>query len=200
MKIIPLQKNPTQYTCNSYLILGDWNKLDDFNTLIDVGMDDFIIDEINSINTGVGKRSIDQIIITHNHFDHSGGLKKLIKLYDPKIYAFDVFQKGVLRLKHGDVIKAGDRYFDILHTDQHSSDSICMLCKHDGVLFSGDTPIVLSGTDGTYTQSYKELLKFLVQMNVKVIYPGHGPLIEGDITKMLHQSLANSRRQAVKAD
>ena len=37
MKIVPLKKRPGTYSCNSYLILGDWNRIEDVNTLIDPG-------------------------------------------------------------------------------------------------------------------------------------------------------------------
>lgn len=35
MKIIPLKRNNGRYSCNPYLVLGDWNRLDDINTVID---------------------------------------------------------------------------------------------------------------------------------------------------------------------
>ena len=68
MKVICLKRNSMKYTCNAYLILGSWNSLQDTNTLIDVGIDASIINEIEKINTGVGKRPVEQIIITHEHF------------------------------------------------------------------------------------------------------------------------------------
>ena len=43
MKIIPLKKNDKIYSCNSYLILGDWNRVEDVNTLIDPGIDGFVL-------------------------------------------------------------------------------------------------------------------------------------------------------------
>ncbi len=197
MKVIPLQKNPKQYTCNAYLVLGDWNKIDDVNTLIDIGMDDYILEEIRTINTGVGKKPIDQIILTHNHFDHSGGLKTLIQKYNPKIYSYDVFQDGVMKLKHGDVIRAGDRYLDVFHTDQHSSDSVCLICKHEGIVFTGDTPVQVNSTQGNYSRSFGDLIKVMLHMHINTIYPGHGPPIEGDIRTLLHQTLSNIRSHAV---
>ena len=55
MKIISLKKSDTVYSCNSYLILGDWNRIEDINTVIDPGTDGFILDEIEHLSTGVGK-------------------------------------------------------------------------------------------------------------------------------------------------
>ncbi|HIJ58999.1 MAG TPA: hypothetical protein HPP56_00070 [Nitrospirae bacterium] len=69
MRIICLNKSKKIYSANPYLILGDWNTLDDVNTLIDVGTDDTIIEEIEQINTGVGKKRIDQVILLITQVD-----------------------------------------------------------------------------------------------------------------------------------
>ena len=45
MKVVLLNKNNTVYTSNAYLVLGNWNRLEDINTLIDVA-DGSIISEI----------------------------------------------------------------------------------------------------------------------------------------------------------
>ena len=37
MKIDNLTVKSTVYTSNAYLVRGDWNKLSDINTLVDVG-------------------------------------------------------------------------------------------------------------------------------------------------------------------
>jgi glyoxylase-like metal-dependent hydrolase (beta-lactamase superfamily II) len=68
LKIIPLKPNPKTYTCLSYLVLGEWNRLEDVNTLVDVGVDGYILDQIGAINTGVGKTHIEQVVLTHNHY------------------------------------------------------------------------------------------------------------------------------------
>jgi hypothetical protein len=49
VRIIPLEKSDRVYSCNSYLILGDWNRIDDLNTIVDPGNDDFVLNEIERI-------------------------------------------------------------------------------------------------------------------------------------------------------
>ena len=73
MRIYPLKSSSSVYTCNSYLILGDWNRLEDINCLVDVGTDGSIAEEIRGMSTGFGKRPVERVICTHNHFDHVGG-------------------------------------------------------------------------------------------------------------------------------
>ena len=69
MRVVCLKSNPCQYSCSSYLILGDWNRIEDVNTLVDGGIDEFILEEISKLSTGVGKKGVEQIIHTHGHFE-----------------------------------------------------------------------------------------------------------------------------------
>ena len=71
MKVTNLTEGSKIYTSNVYLILGDFNGIDDVNTIIDSGRDSSIFNKITMINTGLGKKQVDQIIITHCHFDHN---------------------------------------------------------------------------------------------------------------------------------
>lgn len=105
MKVICLKRNSMKYTCNAYLILGSWNSLQDTNTLIDVGIDASIINEIEKINTGVGKRPVEQIIITHEHFDHAGGVKEVKSWCNAKIYAYKKFPGVDELLRDGQVLQ-----------------------------------------------------------------------------------------------
>lgn len=82
MRLINLYKPKNAiYSSNVYLILGDWSAIDDVNTLIDVGNDPSIIERIATAPTGLGKRPVEQVIITHNHSDHTGILPLIRKLY-----------------------------------------------------------------------------------------------------------------------
>jgi len=74
MKVLNLTENSHLYTCNVFLVLGSWNALEDVNTLVDVGRDPYVIRKINNIPTGAGKKKIDQVILTHSHYDHAGML------------------------------------------------------------------------------------------------------------------------------
>jgi glyoxylase-like metal-dependent hydrolase (beta-lactamase superfamily II) len=174
LKIINLTENSKLYTSNVFLALGEWNAVDDVNTLIDVGSDEMIIKKIEGINTGLGKRKIDQVIITHNHSDHSAILPLIKETFHPKIYAFDAHLKGVDEvLKDGDKIRIGEKKFEVIHTPIHSSDSVCLFCNENGILFVGDTPIPtdmnLEYSINTYPANLIKNWAF-----VKTIYYGHG--------------------------
>ena len=126
MKIIPLDKSEQVYTCNAYLILGDWNRIEDLNTVVDPGLDGFILDQIQRESTGVGKTAVEQVIITHNHFDHAAGVKFLKDRYQCRVLAFSDGPYVDELITDGQKIKAGDDFLEVIHTPGHSCDSICL--------------------------------------------------------------------------
>lgn len=180
MKIINLTEDSKVYTSNAYLVLGTWNALADMNTLVDVGRDPFIIDKINSINTGVGKRRIDQVILTHNHYDHVGLLPLICKTYSPVVYSYSSHIDGADHiLKNGDTIRLGDKDFKVFHAPGHSSDSILLFCEAEGTLFTGDVSVSIRSSGGTYDPLFKKILGYLINKDIKAIYMGHGkPIID----------------------
>lgn len=181
MKVIRLSGKSTIYSSNAYLVLGDWNRIEDVNTLIDTGSDPAIVDDIRDINTGLGKKKIDQVIFTHSHSDHTAALPWIMEAFKPEVLAFSPFFSGVNRtLRHGEKIRIGDRRCDILHCPIHSDDSICIHNPAEGELFVGDTPIIIRSVVGHYNGSLREMLTSLCRKNVSAVYFGHGePTLEG---------------------
>ncbi|MFZ2958680.1 MAG: MBL fold metallo-hydrolase [Candidatus Ozemobacteraceae bacterium] len=193
MKIFCLAKQPKTYSGRVYLVLGTWNRIEDVNTLVDVGTDGSVIEEVAQISTGVGKKPVQQVVITHNHFDHSGGLPLIIERYSPEVLSFGAV-KGITRqLKDGEEIKLGDEWFQILHFPGHSQDSICLYNQSEGVLFSGDTQLVIRSPGGTYERDFVEHLSSLASMKISTIYSGHDDPITGDIHSLLLETLRNIR-------
>lgn len=195
MKITLFKKNPTVYTCNSYLICGDSNTLSDVNTLIDPGTNHFIFDELQRISTGVGKRRVEQIILTHEHFDHSGGLQYFIDEYKPSVIAISKSLPTTYPISDGQIIKVGNREAQIIFTPGHSSDSLCVYVPDEKTLFSGDTPLFIKAAGGSYTRDYVEALKRLMKLYIRTIYSGHDYPIIGnaqDILKMTFENVLKS--------
>ncbi len=188
MRIFKLPTHPTRYSCNIYYILGDWNKLNDVNTLVDAGIDDFAIVEIEKISTGVGQKKVAQIIITHEHFDHKGGLKFIKSKYSPKVYAYNSGDLIDIQVYDGMRIKVGDTEGIILYTPGHSSDSISLYVPLQGVIFTGDLPLQIHSKRETYTLSYYETLMKLNELDIKDIYPGHGDPILGNGKELIENA------------
>lgn len=196
MRVLRLASHPHRYSCNAYLLLGDWSAIDDVNAVIDTGSDDYILQELARTYTGVGKNPVDKVILTHNHFDHIGGAVALKQKYGAKVYA-NIFTDNVVdyTIKDGDVLKLADRNFLVIHMPGHSMDSICLYCEDERVLFSGDTALRIHDTQSTYTPEYIVALDRLAQLRIRVIYPGHGDPIWENPEGMIRTSLALVRQQ-----
>jgi len=126
--------------------------------------------------------------ITHHHFDHSANLKWIREIYGADILIHEegkpiledrLPDSGVNLMRDGHVIDlGGGTRVRVLHTPGHSVDSVCYYLEDEGVLFSGDTIL----GQGTATMrdlfDYMNSLERLAELpHLKVMCPGHGPLI-----------------------
>ncbi len=128
--------------------------------------------------------------ITHHHFDHSGNLKhvrehlkaeiavpengvKLLKRQLPKD------NEGVKTYADGDTIDLdGGVRVQVMTSPGHSVDSLCYYIEEEGILFTGDTILGNTTTVVGDVNSYMASLRRLLELpNIKVLCPGHGPLI-----------------------
>ena len=186
MKITNLYQPSKIYTSNVYLLTGDWNTLDDKNTLIDVGRDPSILMRINQASTGVGKHRIEQVFITHSHYDHASLLPVIKRTYNPKVFAYSSNLDDVDELlKGGEHLQIADRQFEVIHTPGHSTDSICLYCAEERILFAGDTPLIIRTKDNTYAPKFVQVLEYLASKKIENIYFGHGePLTEGCLSTL----------------
>jgi len=193
MRIVTLENSGEVYSSQAYLVLGDSSRLDDVNTLVDVGQDPAILASIERAPTGVGKWPVEQVVLTHNHSDHTALLPQVREAFHPKVFAFSPNTDGVdCLVRDGDTIKMGDAYFEVIHTPGHSSDSICLYNRAEGVLFAGDTPVVNASATGTYEPEFLAALEKVCARDVRTIYFGHGP----PLTENCNERLRESQRMA----
>lgn len=179
------------YSSNVYLIRGDWNAMEDVNTLIDAGNDATMLERLQNVYTGLGKHAVEQVILTHSHFDHAGALDVLRERFAPLVYAFSSFIEPDVSLQDGQRIRCGDRTFEVIHTPGHTEDSVCLYCQTDGALFVGDTPVVIQSADATYDHQFIAALERLCSKEVRVIYFGHGAPLTENANAVMRASLDN---------
>jgi len=126
--------------------------------------------------------------ITHHHFDHSGNLKDLQENLHAEILVpangADLLGDrlpvtGVDKLEDGRTIDlGGGLQVQVIATPGHSVDSICYYLEDDGVLFTGDTVLGVGTTTVNDLADYRASLRRLAALpNLKLICPGHGPLV-----------------------
>ncbi|HXF76573.1 MAG TPA: MBL fold metallo-hydrolase, partial [Methylomirabilota bacterium] len=142
---------------------------------------DGIIEQVEAM----GAKKIDKILLTHIHTDHCGGALALRKRTGAKL-GIHRSRKGYLggedfQYGDNDRISFGDGELLVLHTPGHESGHCCFYESGDQVLFSGDHILgygtaVIRPPDGNMTD-YLASLERLLGFNIRLILPGHGPMI-----------------------
>ena len=127
--------------------------------------------------------------ITHHHFDHSGNLKHVNELLGAEIAVPDNGVKllrgrlpsvdDVRTLDDGATIDLDNGVkVQVFTTPGHSVDSLCYYIEEDGVLFTGDTILGVGTTVVGDINAYRASLQRLLELpNLRILCPGHGPLI-----------------------
>jgi len=203
------------YDSNIYVITGE------NPTIIDCGTGLHNEEVVRDINKIVDPTSIKQIILTHEHFDHCGGVKKLRDLTsgNAKILSYDnaadkiergesIFARligGVMpkmpvdvRLIDGNTINIGDETFEVIYTPGHTPGSMCLYSKISKSLISGDT-IFAYGSFGRYDFPggdvilLKQSIEKLAELDVDNLYPGHESYVEGEGEKHMAMVLESIR-------
>ena len=205
MRVFMLEDSGQIYTCRVYLVLGDWSSMEDVNTLVDVGQDPAVLASLERAPTGVGKTRVEQVVLTHSHYDHCALLPLIREKFHPTVCAFSASLEGVDRvLGDGDRLKMGDRVFEVIHAPGHSSDSICLYNEDEGVLFAGDAPLLVHSAEETHEEGFRRTLERLCRRDVRVIYFGHGDPLGENCNLRLRRSLEliepgnGSREQACR--
>lgn len=189
----PEQAN--DYCCNVYWVAGDPGNPRDVHTLVDVGSShpgtlDAVLAALSGLPKGLGRRPVEQVVLTHAHYDHAGALEAVAARFQPVVHAFQPGPRVSHLLADGQWLRVGSLDMRVLHTPGHSDDSICLFCPETRELFSGDTLYRISDTGGTYPACYARSLERLAALRPSVIYPGHGDPITGDAAGFIAEALA----------
>lgn len=91
--------------------LSIYIEVDGKKVLFDTGQSGNFIDNAKKLN--IDLKGLDYVVISHGHYDHSSGLKRLIKEINPDIELFvgkGFFQKKCNLLKSGDYEYKGNRF------------------------------------------------------------------------------------------
>ena len=119
------------------------------------------------------------ILITHHHFDHTGGIKDLVNTnncedYGPKGDHIEGINK---KLVEGDHFEISNISFKVLSTPGHTLDHIAYFVDlKNPLLFCGDT--LFSGGcgrlfEGTAENMYKSLEKFISLPEETLVFCAH---------------------------
>ncbi|MFO8132621.1 MAG: MBL fold metallo-hydrolase [Thermoplasmatota archaeon] len=187
------------FDANIYLVSGDRHILVDAGTGVNSA---YVYRKLAaSIDPGV----LDAIVLTHEHYDHCGGVADLRERCSSQVYMHEagaaVVEQGKdwsagwfgasqeptqvdRKLQDGDEIPLDGTSLQVIHTPGHSPGSICLYETATAALFSGDLIFAHGGVGRTDFQGGDPAALarsiHMLDMPVTNLYPGHGPHIEDD--------------------
>ncbi|KAI9271506.1 putative metallo-beta-lactamase domain protein, partial [Phascolomyces articulosus] len=168
--------NPGKFTLqgtNTYLLGSGARKL-----LIDTG--EGIPEYAPLLHESLQKISpdayISDIIITHSHPDHYGGLKDILGIFPEDVPYEPLFD--------GKVFKADAVTLRTVHTPGHTKDHCTFLFEEENSLFTADCVLGQGTAVFEDLHEYIVSLKKILEFKPGKLYPGHGPVIEEGTAKI----------------
>ena len=124
--------------------------------------------------------TLTDILITHHHHDHVGGVSELKQKYACRVVApHDKTAKIAnvdLRVGNGDVVRVGNLLARVLETPGHTLDHISYVFDNDKALFAADTLFSIGCGrvfEGNYPMMWDSLLKLRALPDDFRLYCGH---------------------------
>jgi len=197
------------FDSNVYLLTGE------DPILVDAGTGMHHQDIMKWLSYMVKKSQVRRIVLTHRHYDHTGGAAALAKELGAEVlmhpedaravregdsrqtlaHMFGVPGQPVevTEIDEGETLSTGTSNYQIIHTPGHTSGSISLWENDKGILISGDTVFVggvgrwdLPG--GNFEQLVRSVKK-LLSLAPQEIYPGHGDFSQKGAEEIISEAL-----------
>jgi glyoxylase-like metal-dependent hydrolase (beta-lactamase superfamily II) len=134
-----------------------------------------------------------RVLLTHRHRDHLGGVEPLRQRFRglrvSKMRHKDAaLPEPVDDLRDGETVEGDGVTLQPVYTPGHASDHLCYYLVEERALFTGD--VILGGSTTVIPSDDGDLLDYLASLrrllglDVKRIYPAHGPVIEDGPAKI----------------
>jgi len=134
-----------------------------------------------------GWRQPSRVILTHRHPDHMGGVGQLRDRFKglrvaKMIHRDAALPEAIEDLRDGQAVEGEGVTLLPLHTPGHASDHLCYYLVEEQALFTGDVILggsttVIPSNDGDLGD-YMSSLRRIQALDVRRIYPAHGPVID----------------------
>lgn len=174
-----LAPNPSVYTLEG---TNTWIVGADPCVVIDPGPDD--ASHLEDVAQAAGK--VAAVLLTHDHPDHTPGSVPFADRVGAPLLAFRY--PGADHLRDGQVIQAEGLAVVAIHTPGHTSDHVAFHLPQERALFTGDAVLgrgtsFIDPPDGDLTL-YLRSLERMLELDVRTLYPGHGPVVLDGPTKL----------------
>ncbi|KND91131.1 Beta-lactamase-like protein 2 [Tolypocladium ophioglossoides CBS 100239] len=192
-----LGQNPGKFTLqgtNTYIVGTGKKRL-----IIDTGQGyrewaDLVQGTLNESAIGLS-----QIMLTHWHGDHTGGVPDLVRMY-PDL-ADCVFKncptEGQRPIADGDRFSVEGAMIRAVHGRGHSHDHVCFVLEQENAMFTGDNVLGNGTTAVEHLGLYMQTLEKLKAQGCILGYPAHGDVIP-DLGVRIAGELASKIRREEK--
>ena len=147
-----------------------------------------------------------RVLLTHRHRDHLGGVEPLRERFRglrvSKMRHRDAgLPEPIDDLRDGEVVQGEGVTLLPVYTPGHASDHLCYYLVEERALFTGD--VILGGSTTVIPADDGDLLDYLASLrrllglDVRRIYPAHGPVIEdgpGRIREYIEHRMLRERQ------
>lgn len=153
------------------------------------------LDVLERAMARAGCDALQEIVLTHGHVDHIGGVAQVLERFGPLRVSklpwpeFDRACPAPLTpIGDGAVVRTEGATLRALHAPGHAPDHLCFVLEEERALFSGDNVLGVGTTvipDGSGDLlDYLASLERLLAETPRRIYPAHGPVIEDGVAKL----------------
>jgi glyoxylase-like metal-dependent hydrolase (beta-lactamase superfamily II) len=142
--------------------------------VIDPGPDD--PSHIDAVAAEAGR--VSTILVTHAHPDHLPGAATLAGRVRAPVRAFRA-EDGREAMRDGESVEVDGVSVTAIHTPGHTQDHLVF--RAEGALFTGDAVLgrgtsIIDPPEGDLA-AYLRSLERMLELEPRVIYPGHGPVV-----------------------
>lgn len=199
--------NPSPMTLqgtNTYLIGSGKRRI-----LLDTG-DENVPEYIGHLKQVISDERIliNDIIISHWHHDHIGGVDEVLDVIENKdsckVWKYrrsdapeaTLKNASILELKHGQKFNIEGATLEVIHTPGHTTDHIVLVLHEDNSLFSADCILGEGTTVFEDLYEYMKSLQIIQHAKPSVIYPGHGNIIDDPVERIAQYISHRNQREA----